>query len=108
MLDFVIVFVTVSSNGEGEKIARQLIELKAAPCVNIIPSCISVYRWKGETCKDEESLMIIKSRSELFPKIKEIVESLHSYEVPEVIAVPLANVSEKYRSYLEGFFAGIE
>lgn len=108
MHDFVIVFVTVSSKEEGEKIARQLIELKAAPCVNIIPWCISVYRWKGETHKDGEALMIIKSESRFFAKIKEIVESLHSYEVPEVIAVPLANISEKYRSYLEGFFAGAE
>ena len=104
MLDFVMIFVTVSSKEEGERIARRLIDSGTAPCVNIIPACLSIYRWKGETCRDEESLMIIKSRGELFPKVKEIVESLHSYEVPEVIAVPLADVSERYRMFLEGFF----
>jgi len=106
MHDFAIVFVTVSSREEGEGIARRLIERGVAPCVNILPACTSIYQWKGEIHKDDETLMIIKSRSDLFPKVREIVESLHSYEVPEVIAVPLANVSEKYRLYLESFFAG--
>jgi periplasmic divalent cation tolerance protein len=106
--DYVIIFVTVSSKEEGEKIARRIIDAKAAPCVNIMPSCLSVYRWKGETHRDEECLMMIKSRDELFQQVREIVESLHSYDVPEVLAVPLMNISEKYRSYLEGFFAGAE
>jgi periplasmic divalent cation tolerance protein len=106
MGDFMIVFVTVSSKEEGERIARRLIESKAAPCVNIVPSCLSIYEWEGAIHTDGESLMIIKSDSRLFMKIKEIVESLHSYEVPEVLAVPLVNISEKYRSYLGSFFSG--
>ena len=108
MDDLIIVFVTTSSREEAEKIARRLIDAKAAPCVNIIPSCLSIYEWEGGISKDEESLMIIKSRRDSFSRIKETVESLHSYDVPEVIAVPVGDISGKYRAYLEGFFMDTE
>ena len=108
MDEFIFVFVTTSSKEEAEKIAKKLIEVKAAPCINVIPSCISIYEWQGKTSRDEESLMIIKSKRASFSKIKEVVESLHSYDVPEVIAVSVGGISEKYRSYLEGFFKGAE
>jgi len=108
MDEFILAFVTTSSKEEAEKIAKRLVDAKAAPCINIIPSCVSIYEWQGKISKDEESLMIIKSRKDSFPKIKETVESLHSYDVPEVIAVPVGDISEKYRSYLEGFFADAE
>ncbi|HVO76897.1 MAG TPA: divalent-cation tolerance protein CutA [Candidatus Bathyarchaeia archaeon] len=106
MKDFLFVFVTASSQDEAETIARRLIDSGVSACVNILPSILSVYVWQGETRRDEESLMIIKTTVELFPKVRDIVESLHSYEVPEVVGVPVAAVSDKYRSYLEAFFAG--
>lgn len=108
MDEFILVFVTTSSREEAEKIAKKLIDAKAAPCINIIPSCLSIYEWQGKTSRDEESLMIIKSKRGLFSKVKEVVESLHSYDVPEVIAVAVGDISEKYRSYLEGFFKNAE
>jgi periplasmic divalent cation tolerance protein len=104
MLDFLIVFMTASSRDEAERIARALVDSGAAACVNIVPSIVSIYAWRRETHREEESLMIAKSARELFPKVREIVERLHSYEVPEVVAVPLACVSERYGAYLEAFF----
>ena len=101
---FIIVFVTTSSKEEAEKIARRLIEGGVAPCANIVPLFVSIYEWKGEVHRDEECLMIIKSRKDLFPKLTEIVQKFHSYEVPEIIAVDLAEISDKYRAYLEGYF----
>jgi periplasmic divalent cation tolerance protein len=101
---FTLIFVTTPSRDEAERIASALIGRGLAPCINIIPSCLSLYQWKGEVCRDEESLMIIKSRKDLFPKVKEVVEELHSYDVPEVVAVPLDLVSEKYGGYLEEYF----
>jgi len=104
MNEFIVIFVTAASVAEAEKIARSLIEAGAAPCVTIVPSLLSIYRWKGETRRDQECLMLIKTRRDRFSAVKEIVAALHSYEVPEVIAVPLAEISERYRSYLEGYF----
>jgi periplasmic divalent cation tolerance protein len=101
---FIIVFVTASSREEAEKIARQLVEGGAAPCVNIIPSCVSIYEWKGEVHRDEECLMVIKTKKSIFPKVMETVQRVHSYDVPEIIAVDLAEISETYRAYLEGYF----
>jgi periplasmic divalent cation tolerance protein len=106
MQDFMIVFVTAGSRDEAEKIARRLIDSHAAACVNIVPSIVSIYAWQGETHRDEESLLIIKSTGALFPRVREIVESLHSYEVPEVLGLSLSVVSDAYRSYLETFFGG--
>jgi periplasmic divalent cation tolerance protein len=108
MDEFILVFVTTSSREEAEKIANKLIDVKAAPCINIIPSCLSIYEWQGGISRDEESLMIIKSNRASFSKIKEVIELLHSYDVPEVIAVSAGDISEKYRFYLEGFFKGAE
>ncbi len=105
MDEYIVVFVTTSSRDEAVKIARRLVEAEVSPCVNVIPACASIYAWRGAITEDEESLMIIKARRSSFPRVKEIVESLHSYEVPEVIAVPLEQISEKYRSYLDSFYA---
>lgn len=104
MNEFVVVLVTVPSQEEAGKIARALIDSGASPCINVVPSMTSIYRWEGALRSDQECLMLIKSRRDLFSRVREIVESLHSYEVPEVIAVPLAELSGKYGSYLAEYF----
>jgi periplasmic divalent cation tolerance protein len=104
MDEFIIVLVTTASMEEAEGIARRLVEEGVAPCANIVPSCLSIYQWKGDVHRDEECLMIVKSKRELFPKVKEIVEEYHSYQVPEIISIDLAEVSDKYKAYLEGYF----
>ena len=106
MDDFIVCFATASSSEEAERIARALVEGGAAPCVNVVPGIVSVYAWKGAISRDGEWLMIIKSRRDRFPLVRDIIEANHSYEVPEVIAVPLADLSRTYREYIEGYFEG--
>ncbi len=103
MSDFILVFVTTSNREEAENIAMQLINSGSAPCINIIAPIYSVYQWKDQLVKDEEALMIIKSRKDLFSAVREIVEKNHSYDVPEVISIPIDDVSDKYGSFLAGF-----
>lgn len=103
--DFIIVYVTASGMEEAEDIAMQLIGSGLAPCINIIPACRSIYQWKGEVHKDEEVLMILKSRMAVFDDLAMVVQKNHSYDVPEIIAVPLAGVSKKYAAFLEGFLS---
>jgi periplasmic divalent cation tolerance protein len=101
MTDFIVVFVTVSSRDEGKKIASALLEERLVACVNIIPSINSIYRWQGKICDDEEILLIIKTRSELFGKLQEKVKSLHSYKVPEIIALPIIFGSQSYLDWIK-------
>ncbi len=103
MSDFILVFVTTSNREEAENIAMKLINSGSAPCINIIAPVYSVYQWKDQLVKDEEALMIIKSRRDLFSAVREVVEKNHSYDVPEVISIPIDDVSDKYGSFLAGF-----
>ncbi len=98
--DFVIVFVTVASENEALKIARHVVENKLAACTNIVPGLRSIYRWKGEICDDRELLCIMKTKMSLFDELKKAVKKIHSYEVAEIIAVPLANGAEDYLAWL--------
>lgn len=101
---FLVAFVTASSPGEAERIARALVEGGAAPCVNVLPGAVSIYRWRGETVREGETVMIVKTRRDLFPRVRAIVEANHSYEVPEIVAAELVELSPAYREYLEGYF----
>jgi periplasmic divalent cation tolerance protein len=102
--DFIIVLVTVSSREEGEELALKLINAGLSPCVNIIPECRSVYQWKGEYVKDNEALMLVKSRSDQFDELRQVVEKAHSYDVPEIISVKVDEMSVKYGAYIKDFF----
>ena len=87
--DFCVAFVTVGKREEAERIASVLVEERLAACCNLLPAVRSIYRWKGEICRDEETLMILKTRLSIFEKMRARVQQLHSYEVPEIIAVPI-------------------
>jgi periplasmic divalent cation tolerance protein len=86
---YLVVFITTSSYEEARKIADALVDLKKAACVNIVPKVNSLFRWKGKIEDAEESLMVVKTRAELFPDVVSTVKSIHSYEVPEIIALPI-------------------
>lgn len=94
--EIAVVWVTVGNYEEAVKIAKTIVEEKLAACVNIIPSVRSIYFWKGEVCDDSESLLMIKTREALFERLKDRIRELHSYEVPEIIAVRLHNGHEPY------------
>jgi len=99
--DFIIVLVTAAGAEEAEKIADALVGQKLAACVNIVPAVKSLYRWEGKICRDDEVLLVIKSTRVLFPRIQETVKALHSYEIPEMIALPIMDGSEKYLDWLK-------
>jgi periplasmic divalent cation tolerance protein len=98
MTDKIVLFTTVSSPEEADRLARALVERRLAACVNIMPRVQSVYRWQGKVEDSSEILLVIKSRRPLFAALCEAVRALHSYEVPELIALP---VVEGYAPYLD-------
>jgi periplasmic divalent cation tolerance protein len=100
MDEFVVAFVTVGSAEEGERIARALVEEQLAACVNRIAAVRSIYRWQGKVEESDEDLLVIKTRRDLFDRLKERVAALHSYEVAEVIALPIVAGNENYLKWL--------
>jgi periplasmic divalent cation tolerance protein len=97
----IIVLSTAGSEEEASKIAEHLVINRLAACVNIIPSILSVYRWKGDMNRDKEVLMIIKTDAARFIDIEQAVRSLHSYEVPELIAFPIQQGLQGYLDWIE-------
>jgi periplasmic divalent cation tolerance protein len=97
-----MVYVTTSSRAEAEKIAQTLLEEHLIACANILGPVSSHFYWKEKIDSAEEFLMIMKSSACLFEKLEERVRALHSYEVPEVLAVPIADGSKVYLGWLAG------
>ena len=97
---YIIVLVTASSKQQAENIAQQLLEQKLIACANIIGPVSSHFYWSGKIERAEEFLVLMKSRSDLFEKISEAVRKLHSYEVPEILALPVVAGSEAYLAWL--------
>jgi periplasmic divalent cation tolerance protein len=93
----VVAFSTVGTERDAERIARALVTSRLAACVNVVPGVISVYRWQGEVQRDEERLLVIKTTGEALPALRDALVSLHPYELPELVAVP---VQDGYAPYL--------
>ena len=98
--DPIVVLMTCKDITEAEKIAGELVKDGFAACVNIINKVRSIYRWQGEICRDTEALCIIKTVKGNFESLKNKIKSLHSYTVPEVIALPIDAGSNKYLKWL--------
>jgi periplasmic divalent cation tolerance protein len=101
MTDFIVVYVTAGSADEAERIADALVEERLAACVNCVSGVRSIYHWEGKIERADEELLIIKSRRALFDRLKRRVAELHSYSVPEIIALPLVEGSESYLKWLD-------
>jgi periplasmic divalent cation tolerance protein len=100
--DKFLVLVTCGTTSEADKIARELIEKRLAACVNLVESPVrSIYRWQGKIETAVEYLLLIKSSRRKFAALREQVERLHSYEVPEVIALPIVEGSPQYLRWLD-------
>jgi periplasmic divalent cation tolerance protein len=97
----IVVLITASSMPEAQTIGRALIEKRGAACVNIVPGLRSLFRWQGAIEDQEETLMLVKSRAEYLPIIVETVKELHSYSVPEVIALPILGGSSDYLAWID-------
>jgi periplasmic divalent cation tolerance protein len=102
MTDKIVVLSTCGSIEEAERIARMLVEERLAACVSIVPQVRSVYRWQGAVESAAECLLVIKSRRELFDGLRGALEKVHSYEVPELLALPVVDGSANYLNWLEG------
>jgi periplasmic divalent cation tolerance protein len=101
MMEYIVVYVTAPAEEEAERIARDLVENKLAACVNIVKNMRSIYRWQGKIEDETEVLMIVKTRREHFAHLRDMVKQLHSYSVPEIIALPVVEGSEEYLAWLE-------
>jgi len=97
----IIIFITASSKEEAENIGRALVNERLAACCNIVDNISSIFRWEGKICRENEVLLLVKSSSSLFGDIVKKVKSIHSYDVPEVIAVPIKCGSEEYLNWIE-------
>jgi periplasmic divalent cation tolerance protein len=101
MTDKIVVFTTCANQEEAAKIARHLVERRLAACVSIVAQVQSIYRWKGAVEESTEWLLIIKSRRGLVERLSAEISSLHSYQVPEVVALPLIDGAPAYLNWLE-------
>jgi len=100
MSDALVVFMTAANAGEARRIANHLVEARLAACVQVLPEIESVYQWKGAVQREKEVLILAKTTAAQFDALEKAVRAIHSYETPEIVAVPMAAVSEPYRKWL--------
>lgn len=101
MTDKIVVFSTASSAEEAGKIARGLVDERLAACVSIMPGLRSYYRWQGKVEDSAEFLLVIKSTRARFEALRTLLEKLHSYDVPEVIAMPVVDGAPNYLNWMD-------
>jgi periplasmic divalent cation tolerance protein len=97
----IVVLSTVERAEDAERIARALVERGLAACVNVLPGLTSIYRWKGAVERADERLLLIKTRAERFAALRDALVALHPYEVPEVLALPVAFGHAPYLAWLD-------
>jgi len=98
---FIQIMITTETKKQAQAIARYLVDTKLAACVQITGAIESTYRWKGKVENVKEYVCLIKTREDLFPKVEAAIKKLHSYETPEIIAVPIAQGSTEYLKWLD-------
>ena len=101
MTDKIVVFSTCGSREEAEKLARHLLEARLAACVNVIMQIQSFYWWQGKIEDSQEWLLVIKTARDLFDKVRAVLETAHSYELPEVLALPIVDGAPNYLAWLD-------
>ena len=99
-MDIIVIYSTVPTKKIAKDITRVLMKHKLAACVSMIDNVRSVFSWDGEVCEEEEILLMIKTRRSNYGKVKLVIEDLHSYTVPEIIALPIVDCSEDYLKWL--------
>ena len=101
-IKYIIALITAPNQQAGEQIANTVLEKKFVACVNFITPVVSFFSWQGEIDQDDEVLLILKSRADLFEsKFFPAVEAIHPYEVPEIIALPIVMGSENYLNWID-------
>jgi len=98
--DALVVLTTVEKREDGERLAGMLIEQELAACVQILPPMVSIYRWQGNIEHANEVLLLIKTRREVYPRLEAVIKENHSYQTPEIIALPIVAGSTEYLGWL--------
>lgn len=98
----ILILCTINDIQKAKEISKFLLENSLIACSNVIPNTVSLYKWDGRICEDNEYLMILKSRSDLFEEIKTIITDMHPYEVPEIISVEIKDGNKSYIDWLNG------
>ena len=101
MLKEVLIFITVSTNEEAKKIANRLLDQKKAACVNIISKIDSYFWWQNKKESAKEVLLIVKSTASLLSDVIRLVKELHTYELPEIIAIPIVGGNQDYLNWIK-------
>jgi periplasmic divalent cation tolerance protein len=99
-MNALIVFTHAPDRAVAEKIARALIERRLAACVNILAECTSIYRWQGNIEVAGEVPLMIKTRMDIYDQVESAIKSLHPYELPEIVAVPVERGSGEYHEWI--------
>lgn len=99
-MNALIVLTNAPDRAIAEKIAHALVDGKLAACVNILAPCASVYRWQGNVETAAEVPLLIKTRAEIYPEVEAAIKSLHPYELPEIIALPVAHGAHEYLDWI--------
>ena len=98
---FAVVLITTSADEESQLIARVLLEQRKAACVNIIPEVTSLFWWEKNINRDKESLLIVKTKVKLLDEVIRLVKEIHSYDVPEIIALPILSGNNDYLEWVD-------
>ena len=98
---YIVVFITTSTVEEAQRIATVLLERRKAACVNIVPQVSSQFWWQGKLEEAKESLLIVKTLASLLPEVIPLVKGAHSYQVPEIIALPILGGNKDYLKWID-------
>jgi periplasmic divalent cation tolerance protein len=97
----IVIFITASTETEAKKVAEKLLARRKAACVNIVSEVESSFWWQGKLGSTKESLLIVKTKASLLSEVVELVKSVHSYSVPEIIALPIISGNEDYLDWID-------
>ncbi|MDW7679548.1 MAG: divalent-cation tolerance protein CutA [bacterium] len=100
-IEYVLILVTTANEDEAEQIGRSLVEKKLIACANIISPAKSIFHWDGELCQENETVMMIKAMKKNFDSIQAEIKEIHSYENPEIIAIPIILGAEDYLNWIK-------
>jgi periplasmic divalent cation tolerance protein len=100
MINARLILTTAGSRDEAKKIAHALVDRRLAACVNIVPGIESIYRWQGKVEETSEWLLLIKTKAEMFDQVREAIQQLHSYDLPECIMVDVTGGSSPYLDWI--------
>lgn len=100
--DFILVLSTIDDSGKAQDIARKLVEQRLAAGVSITAPVTSIYRWKGKVFNETEYMLVIRTLERNFPAVEKLVRENHSYELPELLAIPIVSGEKEYLNWLSG------